>query len=99
MTKATAKVTVTAKKSIKRGKTLSVAVRVTSANIVPGGKVKVKVGSKTKTVKLNKKGRATVKVKIAKSTKVGTKKVTVTYLGGTYVAKQKAKTSKVRVVR
>lgn len=90
--KAAPAVKVTAPKKVKRGKSASVTVTVKATGVQPTGKVTVSLSGKTKTVKLNSKGKAVAKIKVAKSTKPGKKKVSATYAGSSYVAKLKATT-------
>ena len=66
----------------------------------PRGKVTVTIpGAKKRTAKLDKKGRATVRISIPSSAKTGKKKVTVTYRGSSLVKKKTLKASLVKVVR
>ena len=92
--KATPKVTIKAKKSkVRRGKTATFAVTVTGSGVKPTGKVTVKVGSKSKTAKLNSSSKATVKVAVPKKTKPGKRPVSVSYAGDKYVASGKTTTT------
>lgn len=92
--KAAPKIKVKAANSkVKRGKTASFTVTVTATGASPTGKVTVKVAGKSATAKLSSKGKATVKVKIPKSTKTGKKTVTVTYSGDGRVTSGKTSTS------
>ena len=86
------------KTTVKRGWTATFQVTVSASGVQPGGKVTVKVAGKTKTVKLNSKGKATVRIKLSRSTKPGKKTVSVSYGGSTYVAKGKKSTT-LKVVR
>lgn len=84
--KPTVKVT-RVKSTVKRGRTATFKVTVAASGVKPTGKVTVTIAGKHKTVKLNSKGKATVKVTLPRSAKVGKKKVAVSYGGNTYVAK------------
>ncbi|WP_456698135.1 fibronectin type III domain-containing protein [Aeromicrobium sp. P5_D10] len=97
--KAKASVKVKGPKKVKRGKTATYTVTVTAPGIRATGKVTVKVAGKSRTVTLNAKGKAVVKVKIAKGTKPGRKTVTVTYRGDTYVGSAKARKAVTQVVK
>lgn len=61
--------------------------------------VNLKVAGKSKTVKLSKSGKATVRVVTPWRTKAGKKSVKVTYAGDAYVAKGTAKTTSIKVTR
>ena len=92
-------VKVKAPKKVKRGKTATITVTVKAPGVQPGGKVKVTItGAKAKTVTVSKSGKATTKIKIAKKTKTGVRKVTVAYQGDTFVAKATT-TARVKVTR
>lgn len=95
--KAKAKVKVVAKKTVGRGKKLTVSVRVTApAGLTKSGRATVRIGKgKARTVKVNAKGRATVKLK---ATKRGKQQIRVTYRGSVNVTAAKASKA-LRVVR
>ncbi|SNS60305.1 surface-anchored protein [Micrococcales bacterium KH10] len=96
-TKAKVKVAL-AKKKVKRGKLAVIKVRVRASGAAVRGKVRVKIAGKTRTVKLNKKGRATIRIKVGKKLKLGKRKVAVTYLGSARATKAK-KTATIRIRR
>lgn len=96
--KATPKVKVKAPAKVKRGKTATFAITVTGVGVKPGGKVTVKVAGRSRTVTLNKLGRATVRIGIKKSAKRGKVTALVTYAGDARVAKGTARAA-VRITR
>ncbi|MFT3968899.1 MAG: Ig-like domain repeat protein [Micropruina sp.] len=97
--KAVPSTTVTAPKKIKRGKTATITVTVKATGLTPTGTITVRLGGTKKTVKLDGKGKAVAKIKVAKGTKPGKKKLTVSYGGSSYVAATKASTKWVTVTR
>src|SRR5690606_300057 len=64
VSKVAPKLTVKAKKKVRAGKKAVVKVSVTAPGLTPSGKVTVKVAGKSKTVKLNAKGKARVEIKV-----------------------------------
>lgn len=97
--KAAAKITAKlAKKKVKVGKRATLRVRVTSANVKPGGKVKITItkGKKVRTLTVKVKAGRTVKVTLPKLVK-GKYKVKAQYQGTKDVAKKSAKTVTLRV--
>jgi len=97
--KARPRVSVKAPKKIERGKTARFTVSVATTGARPTGRVRVTFAGKTRTVKLNARGKAVVKVKVAKSAKLGKRPVTVVYRGNAYVTAGKAKVTKVAIRR
>ena len=97
--KASPSVKVSVPKKVKRGKTATITVTVKATGVQPSGKVTVNLGGTKKTVKLSSKGKAVVKIKVAKGTKIGKKKLAVSYAGSSYVAAKKASTKWVTVTR
>lgn len=98
--KASPKLTVEARRSkVKRGRTAAFTVAVTAAGVKPSGRITVKTAGRSKTVRLNAKGRAIVKGKIPRGAKVGKKSVSVSYSGSTHVAKGKTASASIRVTR
>lgn len=96
--KAKPSVKVSGPKSVKRGKSATFTVSVSApSKITPSGSVTVKVAGSSKTVKLDKKGKATVKVSLSKKAKTGSQKVSASYKGNTYLSSAKAKTIKTTV--
>ncbi|NLF04338.1 MAG: hypothetical protein GX593_04975 [Actinomycetales bacterium] len=82
------------KKTVKRGAKVSFTVTVKATGTTPRGKVTVKAsGAKTRTVKLNKKGKAKVTLQFAKNAKLGKRSVKITYRGTSLVKKATKKTS------
>lgn len=97
--KAAAKITAKlAKKKVKVGKRATLRVKVTSANVKPGGKVKITItkGKKVRTLTVKVKAGKTVKVTLPKLAK-GKYKVKAQYQGTKDVAKKSAKTVTLRV--
>ncbi|WP_422771411.1 choice-of-anchor M domain-containing protein [Plantactinospora sp. WMMC1484] len=78
---------------VEPGGTATFTVTVTAAGVPPTGVVTVAVAGKTKATVLNKQGQATVKISLPPRTPAGTKAVTVSYLGDTYVAKGETATT------
>lgn len=85
-------------KTVKAGRIATFTVTAKATGVTPTGKITLKVAGKSKTVKLGSKGRAIVKVKLPKSLKAGSKKVSVVYHGSSTVKKASAKTS-IRIPR
>lgn len=83
-------------KRIKYKKTASFIVTAAATGAVPSGTVTVTIGSRTRSVKLNKKGVAVVK--FTKFTYRGNRTITVRYLGNTLCSATKAST-RVKVIR
>lgn len=99
VTKAAPTAAVTAPKKVKRGRTATITVTVKATGVTPTGKVTVNLAGTKKTVKLSSKGKAVVKIKVAKRAKLGKKKLTVSYGGSSYVAAKKASTKWITVTR
>ena len=83
--KAPATLTLSAATKVKRGKTLTVRVAVSSTGLKPSGKVTVKVAGVSKTVTLSG-GKATAKVKLPVKAKRGEAAVKVSYSGDSLIA-------------
>ncbi|MCW5953783.1 MAG: Ig-like domain repeat protein [Propionibacteriaceae bacterium] len=99
VSKATAKLKAKPSASkVKRGRTASFAVTVSASGVTPTGKVTVKVAGKSKTVTLTSSGKATVKITVPKSAKLGKQTIKVSHAGDGRVAAATATTS-VKVVR
>lgn len=96
--KVTPRVKVNGSKKVKRGRTATYTVTVTAPGVKPTGRVTVKVAGKSRTVRLNARGKAVVKIRIAKRIKPGRKVVAVTYRGDSSVTSARAR-SQVRVSR
>ena len=96
--KAASRVKVSGPKKVKRGKTATFTVFVSAPAATSGGKVTVRFAGSTKTVGPNAKGKAVLKVKIAKKVKPGFKVATVSYSGNSYVTSAKT-AEKVRVTK
>jgi immune inhibitor A len=77
---ATTSLAVVAPKKVKKGKSVTVKVTLSAANVTPTGTVKVSIGGKEVTGQLV---NGTVTVKLAKQHKAGKKTVTVTYVPDT----------------
>ncbi|HTW18311.1 MAG TPA: DUF4430 domain-containing protein [Nocardioides sp.] len=103
VTKAAAKINVKpAKKQVKRGKkvTFLVTVKAPAADVTPTGKVRLTFLGTTKTVKLNAKGAAKVKITVKRKAKPGRRPVQVAYMGDSYVGPGQVKSgTAVRVMR
>ncbi|MFI5425997.1 Ig-like domain repeat protein [Aeromicrobium sp. UC242_57] len=97
--KAKPSVKVKGPKKVKRGKAATYTVTVAAPGVRATGKVTVKIAGKSKTVRLNAKGKAIVKVTIAKGTRPGKKTVAVTYRGDTYVGSAKARKAVTHVTK
>ena len=95
--KATPGVSVRGPSRVKRGKTAAFRVTVRSSLASPSGKVTVRVAGKKKTVKLSH-GKATVRIKIARSARPGKKTASTVYSGNGYL-EQRGKTTRIRVTR
>lgn len=88
------------KKRVKQGKKARFRITVTAPGLTPGGRVRVNAkGAKARTVKLNKKGRANVRLSFRKNAKPGKRTLTVTYRGTKHVKKVKLKKGTITVRR
>jgi len=83
---------------VKRGKVVAIKITVTAPGVAPTGKVTVRVAGKARTVKLNKRGRATVRISLPRHAKTGSKRVKVSYGGDEHVDRGKA-TTRIRLIR
>ena len=89
---------VTAPSVVRRGAKVRIRVVVRARGEEPTGKVRVMVAGAKRSVRVDDSGRATVKVRVPRSTRPGKKTVVVTYLGNDAVASGKHRTT-VRVTR
>lgn len=83
---------------VARGRTAKFVVTATAPGVRPTGRVTVTVAGTTKTVRLNGKGKAVVRVKIGRKASTGRRSVSIRYRGSSYVAKGKAPTKRIRIV-
>lgn len=90
VSKASPAVKVTGPKQAKRGRTATYVVRVTATGVTPAGVVKMTVAGKQRTVRLNTRGVAVVKVAFVRGMKLGVKAVTAAYQGNTFVRPARA---------
>lgn len=97
--RASGSVTASGPRKAKAGKAWTVRVKVSASGVTPTGKVVVTMaGVKGKVSATLKNGKATVKVRLPRGLRPGTRKVTVAYAGSTYVDGART-TRTVRVTR
>jgi hypothetical protein len=85
-------------KRLRRGGVARYTVAVTAPGVTPTGKVTLKVAGTARTVRLDTRGRATVKARIASGTRLGRTTATLTYRGSAYVDSRRA-SARSKVVR
>jgi hypothetical protein len=98
--KATPRVTVSRRDAtVKRGRTAVFTVRTSATGVKASGRVTVRVGGTSKTVRVNRFGTATVRLKMSASVKPGRKTVRVLYRGDRHLTEARATTTRIRVSR